>query len=53
MEYASLESKLQRNSFVEFRYIKTALASGVSLWSEHKTIKLNMQGRGSCHEAET
>ncbi len=37
MEGPPLESKLQRNSTGEFRYIKTALASGVSLWSEHKT----------------
>jgi hypothetical protein len=50
-KYASLESKRQRNFSVEFRYIKTALASGVSLWSEHKTKKL-LVGRGSCYETE-
>ena len=52
MKYASLESKRQRNSSVEFRYIKTAGKRGVSLWSEHKTIKL-LVGRGSCYETET
>jgi hypothetical protein len=52
MKYVSLESKRQRNSSVEFRYIKTVGLAGERLWSEHKTIKL-LVGRGSCYETET
>jgi len=52
MKYASLELKRQRNSSVEFRYIKTVGLAGLVRESEHKTIKL-LVSRGSCYETET
>jgi hypothetical protein len=51
MEYVSLESKLQRNSPVEFRYIKTAGLAGLVCGAN---IRPNLlESGGSCHEAET
>ena len=50
MEYASLESKLQRNSPVEFRYIKTAGLAGLVCGAN---IRPNLlESGGSCYEAE-